>query len=295
MTLVMTIANRKGGVGKTTLAVALAETFVFEHRKDTVILDLDPQSSASEILLSEADYADRIENDRALPAYFRKAMQASCQLEEKTIARARHSLVGRGKVDLAIVPNSTELWDVEFEALRSGHEQKYRMAVATLIESLKAEYKVIIVDTPPGKTMAAEEAIVASDVVICPIVPERLSVWGMDRMKEYFEDLGTRRSLPPWKFVVSKLTTQFAQANAQVEHLRTNYPDNFLVDRIGLPGFGRTELVGLRQTQSIIHRIARFRDHPDDVKTLQGFYGADATQQLIRIARKLQEVHSSNA
>lgn len=119
---VITIANRKGGVGKTTLAIALAETFVFEHKQSTVILDLDPQSSASEILLSADDYADRMLRDDVLPGYFRAALTPTPRSQQKFLSHARHSLTGRGSVDLAIAPNSPEMWDIEFAAIRSGQE-----------------------------------------------------------------------------------------------------------------------------------------------------------------------------
>ncbi len=295
MSMMITIANRKGGVGKTTLAIALAETFVFEHRKNTVILDLDPQSSATEILLSVDEYADRLEADNVLPGYLRSALAGLKRPAEKFLSHARHSLNGRGSVDMAIVPNSPEMWDAEFAALRAGSEAQYREAMRVLFEHLQTEFDVIIVDNPPGKTMASEEAILASDVVLCPIVPERLSVWGMDRMKAYFEELERTQTVPPWRFVISRLGGNYAEANKQVDVIKARYQDHFLTERKGLPGFGHTELVGLPQAQRIVQRIAMFRESPDTVKTLEGFYGADATQQLRKIAQKLQEVPEAHA
>lgn len=295
MSMMITIANRKGGVGKTTLAIALAETFVFEHKKNTVILDLDPQSSATEILLSVDEYADRLEADNVLPGYLRSALAGLKRPAEKFLSHARHSLNGRGSVDMAIVPNSPEMWDAEFAALRAGSEAQYREAMRALFEHLQTEFDVIIVDNPPGKTMASEEAILASDVVLCPIVPERLSVWGMDRMKAYFEELERTQTVPPWRFVISRLGGNYAEANKQVDVIKARYQDHFLTERKGLPGFGHTELVGLPQAQRIVQRIAMFRESPDTVKTLEGFYGADATQQLRKIAQKLQEVPEAHA
>lgn len=295
MSMMITIANRKGGVGKTTLAIALAETFVFEHRKNTVILDLDPQSSATEILLSVDEYADRLEADNVLPGYLRSALAGVKRPAEKFLSHARHSLNGRGSVDMALVPNSPEMWDAEFAALRAGSEAQYREAMRALFDHLQTEFDVIIVDNPPGKTMASEEAILASDVVLCPIVPERLSVWGMDRMKAYFEELERTQTVPPWRFVISRLGGNYAEANKQVDVIKARYQDHFLTERKGLPGFGHTELVGLPQAQRIVQRIAMFRESPDTVKTLEGFYGADATQQLRKIAQKLQEVPEAHA
>ena len=295
MSMMITIANRKGGVGKTTLAIALAETFVFEHKKNTVILDLDPQSSATEILLSVDEYADRLEADNVLPGYLRSALAGTKKPAQKFLSHARHTLMGRGTVDMALVPNSPEMWDTEFAALRAGSEAQYREAMRALFNHLQTEFDVIIVDNPPGKTMASEEAILASDVVLCPIVPERLSVWGMDRMKAYFEELERTQTVPPWRFVMSRLGGNFAAANQQVEVIRERYQDHFLTDRTGILGFGQTELLGLPQAQVIVQRIGMFKEHPDKIKTLEQFYGADATQHLRKIAKKVQEVRGTHA
>ncbi len=292
---VITIANRKGGVGKTTLAIALAETFVFEHKQSTVILDLDPQSSASEILLSADDYADRMLRDDVLPGFFRAALTSAPRSPDRFIVHARHSLTGRGKVDLAIAPNSPEMWDIEFAALRTGQEEQYRAAVRRLIDTLQQEFGLVIVDSPPGKTMAAEEAILASGVVICPIVPERLSVWGMDRMKAYFEELEQTHEVPPWRFVMSRMVGNRVEADAQIETIRNSYQDHFITERHGVFGFGQTELLGLKQAESVVHRIAKFRENPDNIRTLEQFYGAENTQQLRKIARQLQEVTARHA
>jgi len=293
--MIVTIANRKGGVGKTTLTIALAETFVFEHRKSTVILDLDPQSSATEILLSGDEYADRLQADNVLPGFFRSALATQAVPGDKLLLRARHSLNGRGTIDMAIVPNSPEMWDVEFAAVRAGAEDRYRQTVQALIEHLHTVFDVVIVDSPPGKTMASEEAILASDVVLCPIVPERLSVWGMDRMRAYFEELAKTRTVPPWRFVMSRLGGNFAEANRQVETIKARYQDHFLTDTPGIFGFGQTELLGLPQGQKIVQRIAMFRDSPDTIKSLEQFYGADATNHLRKIAKRVQEVRGTNA
>ena len=125
MGLVVTIANRKGGVGKTTLAIALAETFVFEHKKSAVIVDLDPQSSASEILLSEREYADRLEQQNTLSGFFRSSLSDHKLNISSVLSHAKHSLSGRGTVDLAVAVNSPELWDLEYEVLRSNQEVEY--------------------------------------------------------------------------------------------------------------------------------------------------------------------------
>ena len=49
---IVTVLNRKGGVGKTTLAIGIADTLIAEHQEDTTIVDLDPQATASRALVN---------------------------------------------------------------------------------------------------------------------------------------------------------------------------------------------------------------------------------------------------
>lgn len=288
MGLIISIANRKGGVGKTTLAIALAETFVFEHRLNTLIVDLDPQSSASEALTSEAEYADHLESCRALPHFFQTVLGEDGPRLNRVSIPARHSLTGRATVDLVLAPNSPELWDVEYDALRTGKEKEFRQLVARTFEVWSKQFDIIIVDCPPGKMMAAEEAIVASQVVLCPIVPERLSVWGMDKMRNYFEELGKTRRVPPWRFIISRWARNTREGDQQIEIIRTMYQQHFLTENQGFLGLGGVQLVGLPRSQALVTRIARFRIAPDEVRTLQQFYGADVTQELRRIANNVR-------
>lgn len=288
----ITIANRKGGVGKTTLTIALAETFVFEHKKNVAIVDLDPQSSASEILLSELEYADRIESSKVLPDLLSRWSEDTEQSEfQRFVSGAKHSLIGRGNVDLAVLANSPQLWDLEYEVLRSGRENGYRAAVRRLLASIRSEFDVVIVDCPPGKMIASEEAILSSSMVLCPIVPERLSVWGMDKMKEYFEQLSLHHELPDWRFLISRYTANTNEAKQQVEQIRGAYPDLFLKHKVGVPGFNRRrEFVAIDRAEIMVKRIAKFRDNPDEVKNLEQFYGPTVTAQLRTIAKQVKEI-----
>ena len=68
---IVTVLNRKGGVGKTTLTIAIADTLISEHRADVTIVDLDPQATASQVLLAEIDFKARTENREIFRACLR--------------------------------------------------------------------------------------------------------------------------------------------------------------------------------------------------------------------------------
>lgn len=286
MSFMITIANRKGGVGKTTLAIALTETFVYDHEKSVAIVDLDPQSSASEILLSEAEYSKRLEAGHVLPNLWLGDAAGDPIRPNMVLERGRHSLTGRDHVDLGIIPNAPQLWDLELDMVRTRQEDDYRARIRDILKGLRQAYDMVIVDCPPGKLMAAEEALLASDLILCPIVPERLSVWGMDKMIEYFEELEVTRPVPPWRFVISRYARR-REANVQVERIRRKYAEHFLTEAPGLLAFGSKEFVGLDQSEAIIQRIARFHEDRRTERSLDQLYGMTTTPQLRKIAKHI--------
>src|SRR5262245_47944836 len=131
---IISIVNRKGGVGKTTLAIALAETFVFEHEFNVLIVDLDPQSSASEALVSERKYKAQVEGKKTIADYLRQNGTAGRPSLDQVIIGGRHSLRGRKSCNLAIAINSPDLWDVEWHQIRNQQEEAFRRAIADMLQ-----------------------------------------------------------------------------------------------------------------------------------------------------------------
>ena len=286
MAFMITIANRKGGVGKTTLAIALAETFVFDHSQSVAVVDLDPQSSTSEILLSENEYARKIEAGHVLPNLWLGDTSGVPIRPDMVLVRDRHSLIGRDGIDLAVLPNSPQLWDLELDMVRTRQEADYRERIRDILNGLNEAYDIVIVDCPPGKLMAAEEALLASNLILCPIVPERLSVWGMDKMIEYFDELKATRFVPPWRFLISRYARR-REANVQVEQIRKKYAKHFLTETPGFMAFGTKEFVGIDQSEAVIQRIALFHDDRGSQRSLDQLYGHTTTPQLRKIAKQL--------
>jgi chromosome partitioning protein len=67
---VTSIINLKGGVGKTTLTLALAHFLAVEHEKRVLVIDLDPQTNATVCLIPEAEWKQRDEDGRTLYQLF---------------------------------------------------------------------------------------------------------------------------------------------------------------------------------------------------------------------------------
>lgn len=282
---IISVVNRKGGVGKTTLSIALAETFVFEHKKNVIILDFDPQSSASETLLPEEEYSDYVQNGRTLAAHLLRRAKGESSDINQYVRPALHSLIGRGACNLALFANSADLWDVEWDFLRSQLEGAYRSSVIETLHEVASRFDIVIVDCPPGRTISTELALLESNLIICPVVPERLSVWGMDRMKAYFDELAETHTVPQWRFVISRAVPHTKEGERQIEAISNRYKDHLLNDQSGLFHIGSVDYLQLPKSERIVQRIAKFRDDPDDVRRLDQFYGTEVANRLKRIAK----------
>ena len=71
MTNVISTINLKGGVGKTTTTVALAETYSANLRKKVLVIDLDPQTNATLMLIGEEKWFSVNKKEEPWPAYSR--------------------------------------------------------------------------------------------------------------------------------------------------------------------------------------------------------------------------------
>ena len=94
--------NRKGGVGKTTLVIAIADTIVSEFKASVIVVDADPQASASIALIGPGTTLKRSEEKRSLAS----AIDA---LAKDQNANMRRSLLARS-IALRAGLRSRSLW-----------------------------------------------------------------------------------------------------------------------------------------------------------------------------------------
>ncbi len=160
---VIAIANQKGGVGKTTTTVNLAAALA-ESGVRTLVIDLDPQSSATISLGVELDKVRRT------------AYQSLVNPDGEPTEGLSDAIVrvgGARAIDL--VPATIDLAAAEVDLM--AHLDRDR-ALRTAIEPLRAQYGVILVDCPPSLGLLTINALAAADWVIVPLQTDFLSVRG---------------------------------------------------------------------------------------------------------------------
>lgn len=161
---IITIANLKGGVGKTALAVNVAHAFS-KRFCECLLLDLDPQADASRLLMEKSADESRASSEMARPSLhdlfsrFVESCRAGIQEVRPGLSVLSSDrilqLVPGGKVD-----SIAELGDL----------------IPRLIEELSNEYDNIIIDTPPTWGAVHQATIQCADLVCIPIDPSEMSV-----------------------------------------------------------------------------------------------------------------------
>ncbi|MCD2257707.1 ParA family protein [Psychroserpens luteolus] len=164
---VISIANFKGGVGKTTTAINLAAGLKNLGKK-VLIIDIDPQANLTQSL----GITDEIETS-VYTILRKEAFGETTKLTDALV-----SVSG-----LNVIPSSLDLASVELElASVYGREQ----ILSQLIKQLKT-YDYVFIDCPPSMGMLTINALVASDFVLIPLLAEFLPLKGALSFLKHFE------------------------------------------------------------------------------------------------------------
>jgi chromosome partitioning protein len=211
---IISVVNRKGGVGKTTVTLGLADTLIAETEKPykagapvVLTVDLDPQGSLTRALLY--DRRDPTEQTRLQETFNEKRTFAACLLghlqggSNGTKDYLTHGVGPIGK-HYSMLANEATAWNVEREALRTPGEARLKDVVKAILTDLASTYGYVLIDAPPGQTVIAEAAIEASDLVLCPTSPDLLSYWGLESFDQYLREICAAEGAPPARFVFTK-------------------------------------------------------------------------------------------
>ena len=158
---IISFANQKGGVGKTTSCVNIAASLgVLGHK--VLIIDMDPQGNAT----SGVGVA-------------KKALKGSSKDVLTDVVSAKDAMIETPYQNLWIIPTNTTLAGAEFD-LYDFDESEYRMKKA--LAEVKEEFDYILIDCPPSLGMLTINAFTASDGIIVPMQCEFYALEGLSQL-----------------------------------------------------------------------------------------------------------------
>ncbi|QIZ35276.1 ParA family protein [Saccharopolyspora sp. ASAGF58] len=259
---IMTVANQKGGVGKTTSTVNLAAGLAL-HGLNVLVIDLDPQGNASTAL--------GVEHRSGVPSVY------EVLLGEISIADA--AAQSTQSKNLWCVPATIDLAGSEIELVTMvAREGRLKEALnSEVVDQLAPDY--VLIDCPPSLGLLTVNALVAANEVLIPIQCEYYALEGLGQLLRNIELV--QAHLNPALWVSTILLTMYDgrtkladQVAAEVRGhfgdlaLRTVIPRSVKISEA--PGFGQTVLTydpGSRGSMSYLDAAREIAERGAERKT----------------------------
>lgn len=227
---VFSIANQKGGVGKTTTAVNLAAAFARRKLK-TLLIDMDQQASATSALGVEK--------------------RAGASLYQVLVGEgiAAEKIIPTGRDNLDIIPSEVDISAIEVEL--SGSEN-YLLRLREAIAPVKNSnvYDAIVIDAPPSLGLLSMNSLVASDYLLIALQCEYLALEGLGQIMgvvEQLQNAGVSNALQVGGIVMTMYDSRTNLSKQVVNEVKTHLGNLMFktiiprtVKLAEAPSFGRT-------------------------------------------------------
>lgn len=197
-TRILTIANGKGGVAKTTSALNVAFALAYRHKLRVLLVDMDGQASATQTLPrrlppNAPKGAETPKDTAFISDYFRGQAPLGALVRETRID------------NVWLVPAAFQLHQMDSGG---GARPQAELRFLSDVRSLQAydeqknplpAFDWIIIDTPPAQSFYARAAVAASDYVVIPACAEQFAVRGLNGVLRTVETMCALTGVPHWQ------------------------------------------------------------------------------------------------
>ena len=180
----ITVMNAKGGVGKSTLVLALAETLSAQHDKKVLVVDSDAHASISTMLISPDWLATIQGQSRTFVDYLIAVVLMAEPASWRTFAVSNVSDVDDARsIDLLLGGGHLTLF--EREVSKGGHEAGLRLAIRAFLAEARDAYDLILIDSAPGLSVLTECWLREADFCLSPAKPDYLSTHALQFLQQF--------------------------------------------------------------------------------------------------------------
>lgn len=223
---IISLINLKGGVGKTTLTVALGEFMAVEHGLKVLIIDLDPQTNSTVSLINEHEWKKKNIKGQTVLQIFRDRLENMNIFSADEAIATNVSNVGGGISGLDLLSSSLDLIDIQDSLINISSGGILSERPLTILGEAVAEklndYDVVLVDCPPNLGLITQNGLILSQYYIIPVIPDVLSTYGIPQIVNRIERLKreTGISIEPLGVVINKYRQQNSLHPNQLRILR---------------------------------------------------------------------------
>lgn len=201
---IISLANQKGGVGKTTTAINLAASLAALDKK-VLIVDFDPQANATSGI--------GIDNRKLEKTIY------DCIINDTD---SKDAIIGTDIKNLDLIPSNIDLVGAEIEMLNTERRESILKSV---LEGVPDRYDYILIDCSPSLGLLTVNALTASDSVIVPVQCEYFALEGLGKLLNTIKIIqkNLNRALVIEGFLLTMYDARLRLSNQVVEEVRKHF------------------------------------------------------------------------
>lgn len=209
---IWTVANQKGGVGKTTTTVSLAGLLA-QRGHNALMVDLDPQGSLTSYFKLDPDSLDT----SVYTLFQAKANRALLPPYEELVRPTPFE-------GLHLIPASTALATLDRQL---GAQDGMGLVIAQTLAGLKDRFDYVFIDCPPVLGVLMVNALAACSHLIIPVQTEFLAMKGLERMLHTLHMIGKAKGvMPPYTIMPTMYDKRTRASIDSLRALRELYQDD---------------------------------------------------------------------
>ncbi|MCC8928537.1 AAA family ATPase [Rhodococcus sp. BGS-1C] len=226
MATVIATINLKGGVGKTTTTAALAEFMSAEFGYKVLLVDLDPQTNLTTMMIGEQRWQEVNDRKQTVDALFASALDADLPEfdVDRSLVRGVSPLESVRGIDL--LASSLDLMETQEEMNAWQYEVpgslEPLLVLRAALANVRSNYDFILLDCAPNLGIVTANGLMMADAYVVPAIPDVLSTYGIPQLQRRVQRFTDRtgHTLTPLGLIITKYRGSSSLHRTTIERLQ---------------------------------------------------------------------------